>query len=85
MLTLIRYIEVDFTFGLLDYIPYIKEFIISRFFILRFYSIHLTVTLPGKKKIVCYIEEFVKKRFVKSRFHCILVLTLQILLCQQTE
>ena len=38
----IRYIEVDFTFGLLDYGRYIEEFVIS-----RFYSIHFTVTLPG--------------------------------------
>ena len=32
---LIRYIEVDFTFGLPDYVRYIEEFVIS-----RFYSIH---------------------------------------------
>ena len=38
----IRYIEVDFTFGLPDYVRYIKEFVIS-----RFYSIHFTVTLAG--------------------------------------
>ena len=36
----IRYIEVDFTFGLRDYVRYIEEFVI-----LRFYSIHFTVTL----------------------------------------
>ena len=36
----IRYIEVDFTFGLLDFVRYIKEFVISRFF-----SIYFTVTL----------------------------------------
>ena len=38
----ICYIEVDFTFGLLDYVCYIKEFIILRFVISRFYSIHFT-------------------------------------------
>ena len=27
----IHYIEVDFTFGLLDYVRYIEEFVISRF------------------------------------------------------
>ena len=44
----IRYIEVDFTSGLPDYPPrYIKEFVISRFVISRFYSIHFTVTLAG--------------------------------------
>ena len=41
----ICYIEVDFTFGLPDYVRYIEEFIISRFIISRFYSIHFTVTL----------------------------------------
>ena len=29
----IRYIEVDFTFGLPDYVRYIEEFVISRFVI----------------------------------------------------
>ena len=39
----IRYIEVDFTFGVPDYVHYIEEFVIS-----RFYSIQFTVTLAGK-------------------------------------
>ena len=39
----IRYIEVDFTFGLPDYVRYIEEFLISRFVISRFYSIHFTL------------------------------------------
>ena len=43
----IRYIEIDFTFGLPDYVRYIEEFVISRFVISRFYSIHFTVTLAG--------------------------------------
>ena len=38
----IRYIEVDFTFGLPDYVRYIEEFVIS-----RLYFIHFTVTLAG--------------------------------------
>ena len=42
-----RYIEVDFTFRLLDYVRYIKEFVISRFVLSRFYSIHFSVTLAG--------------------------------------
>ena len=52
-----RYIEVDFTFGLPEYVRYIEEFVISRFVISRFvisrfvisrfYSIHFTVTLAG--------------------------------------
>ena len=41
----IHYIEVDFTFGVPDYVRYIEEFVISRFVISRFYSIHFTVTL----------------------------------------
>ena len=53
-----------------DYVRYIEEFVISRFVISRFYSIHFTVTLAGTKNIVRYIEDFVKQRFVKSRFHC---------------
>jgi len=43
----IRYMEVDFTLGLLDYARYIEEFVISRFITSRFYSIHFTVTLAG--------------------------------------
>ena len=43
----IRYIEVDFTFGLPDYVRYIEEFVISRFVISRFYSMHFTITLAG--------------------------------------
>ena len=33
--SVIRYIEVDFTFGLPDYVRYIEEFVISRFVISR--------------------------------------------------
>ena len=40
MLAFIRYIEVHFTFGLLDCAPYNEDFVIS-----RFCSIHFTVTL----------------------------------------
>ena len=43
----ICYIEVDFTFGLLDYVRYIEEFVISKFVISRFYSMHFTITLAG--------------------------------------
>ena len=56
----IRDIEVDFTFRLPEYVRYIEEFVKSRFAISRFYSIHFTVTLPGTKNIVRYIEDFVK-------------------------
>ena len=43
----IRYSEVDFTFGFPDYVRYIEEFVMSRFVISRFYSVHFTVTLAG--------------------------------------
>ena len=59
MLTFIRYIEVYFTFGLLDCVRYNEDFVKSRFVILRFYSIHFTVILAGLKKHVRYTEDFV--------------------------
>ena len=43
----IRYIEVGCTFGLPDYVCYIEEFVILRFFISKFYSMHFTITLAG--------------------------------------
>ena len=43
----IRYIEVDFTSGLPDYVRYTEEFVISGFVISRFCFIHFTVTLAG--------------------------------------
>ena len=65
MLTFIRYIEVNFTFVLVDRVSYHEDFVKS-----RFCSMHFTVILAGLKKIVRYPEDFVTKRFVKSRFHC---------------
>ena len=35
--TVIRYIEVDFTFGLPYYVRYMEEFVISRFYSIHFY------------------------------------------------
>ena len=58
-MTFIRYIGVDFTFGLLDCVRYNEDFVISRFVISRFCSIHFTVTLAGLKNIVRYTEGFV--------------------------
>jgi len=60
MLTFIHYIEVYFTLGRLDCVRYNEDFVISRFVILRFCSIHFTVILAGLKKIVRYIKDFVK-------------------------
>ena len=54
MLTFIRYIEVYFTFGLLDCVRYNEDFVKS-----RFYFIHFTVILAGLKKLVRYTEDFV--------------------------
>ena len=59
MLSFIRYIELFFTFGLLDCVRYKEGFLISRFVISRFCSIHFTVILVGLKRIVRYIEDFV--------------------------
>ena len=56
----IRYIEIDFTFRLPEYVRYIEEFVISRFVISRLHSIHFTLTLVGTGDIVGYIEDFVK-------------------------
>ena len=54
VMTFIRYIGVDFTFGLLDCVRYNKDFVIS-----RYSSIHFTVTFAGLKNIVRYTEDFV--------------------------
>ncbi len=59
MLTFIRYIEVYFTFELLDCVRYNEDFVKSRFVISKFCSIHFTVILAGLKKIVRYTEDFV--------------------------
>ena len=52
--TFIRYIGVDFTFGLLDCVRYNEDFVVS-----RFCSIQFTVTLAGMKNIVRYTKDFV--------------------------
>ena len=52
VMTFICYIGVDFTSWVLDCVRYIKDFAITRFVILRFCSIHSTVTLAGLKNIV---------------------------------
>ena len=59
MLTFIRYIGVDFTFGVLDCVRCIENFVISWLVKSRFCSIHFTVTLAGLKNIVRYTEDFV--------------------------
>ena len=53
MLTFIRYIEVNFTFALMDCVRYNEDFVKS-----RFCSIHFTVILAELKKIVPYTENF---------------------------
>ena len=59
MVTFIRYIEANFTFGLVDCVRYNEDFVKSRFVTSRLCSIHFTVILAGLKKIVCYTENFV--------------------------
>ena len=58
-MTVTRYIAVDFTFGLLDSVRYNEDFVILRFIISRFCSIHFIVTLAGLKNIICYTKDFV--------------------------
>ena len=54
VLTFIRYIEVYFTFVLVDCVRYNEDFVKS-----RFCSIHFTVILAGLKKLVVrYTEDF---------------------------
>ena len=59
LLTFLRYIEVHFTFALLDCVRYNEDFFTSRFVVSRFCSIHFPVTLAGLKNIVRYTEDFV--------------------------
>ena len=54
MLMFICYIEVHFTFALVDCVRYNEDFVKS-----KFYSIHFTVILAGLKKIVHYTEHLV--------------------------
>ena len=63
VMTFIRYIGVDFMFGVPDCFryKYNEDFVISRFVISRFCPIHFTVTLFGLKNIVRYIEDFVHR------------------------
>ena len=56
MLAFIRYIEVHFTFRLLDCARYNEDFVISTFDISRSCSINFTVTLARLMDIVRYIE-----------------------------
>ena len=59
VITFIRYIGVDVTFGLLGCVRYNENFVMSRFVISRFCSIHFTVTVAGLKHLVRYAEDFV--------------------------
>ena len=54
MVTFIRYIEANFTFGLVDCVRYNEDFVKS-----RFCSIHFTVILARLNKMIRYIEDFV--------------------------
>ena len=54
VMTFIRYIRLDFTFGLRYCVRYNEDFVIS-----RFCSIHFTVTFAGLKNIVRYTADFV--------------------------
>ena len=47
MVTFIRHIEANFTFGLVDCVRYNADFVKSRFVKSRLCSIHFTVILAG--------------------------------------
>ena len=59
MLAFIRYVEVHFTFGLLDCARYNEDFVLLRFVVSRFCSTHFTVTLARLKNIARYMEDFI--------------------------
>ena len=59
VMTFIHYVGIDFMFGLLDCVCNNEDFVISRFVISRFCSIHFTATLAGLKNNVRYTEDFV--------------------------
>ena len=59
MVTFIRYVKANFTFGLVDFVRYNEDFVKWRFVKSRLCSIHFTVILAGLKKIVRYTENFV--------------------------
>ena len=65
----IHYLEVDFTFGLPDYVRYIEEFLISRFVIklLRFDSIHNLLQLWLGCKILFIISRTSLNRGLLNR------------------
>ena len=65
VLTFVRYIELYYTFGLLDCVCYNKDFVILRFIISRFFPIQFTVTLVELKSIGCYAVDFVMKSIVR--------------------
>ena len=82
MVTFIRYIDANFTFGLVDcVVRYNEDFVKSRCVKSRLCSMHFTVILAGLKKIVRYTENFVMQRFVKSRFNCISQITGALIQC----
>ena len=59
VLTFISYIEVNFMLRLLDCARYNEDFVIPKFVISRFCSIHFTVTLAGLENIIRYTKDFV--------------------------
>ena len=70
VMTFICYIEVDFTFGLLDCVRYNEDFVISRFCPIRF-----TVTLAGLKNIVRYTDYFVIMRGSLNRDSTVIIIS----------
>ena len=59
VMTSVRFIRVNFKFGLLDCVRYIKGFEIPGFVISRFCYTHFTLNVTGFKNIVHYTGGFV--------------------------
>ena len=66
VMTFIRYVGVDFTFGVLHCVLYIKEF---RYIEVLFHTFYCNIGRAEEYRSL-YTEDFVIQRFVKSRFHC---------------
>ena len=66
-----RYIRVNFTFGPLDRVHYIRDIVILWIVKSGFCSIHLTVTLAGLKNVNRYIVNIIISKIVMPEFHCV--------------
>ncbi len=70
--TVVRYIRVQFTFGLLDCVRYNEDFAISRFVNPRFCSLHFTVSftvlIQFTSSLSVFLEDTLKFVEVHQKF-----------------